>query len=91
MGRRGNRTQRVDPTGTTTLTYDALHRLTGVTYPGPQSVSYTYDAVGNRLTQNSTSYTYGDADQMLTVTGTMHAVTRSPVAPTPSPGTTRTA
>lgn len=37
-----------------------------VTYPDPQTDTYTYDAVGNRLTKNSTSYAYGDAEQMLT-------------------------
>jgi RHS repeat-associated protein len=31
--------------------------------------TYTYDAVGNRLTKNATSYTYGDAEQMLTAGG----------------------
>ncbi len=39
-----------------------------MTYPGSDDVDYTYDAVGNRETKNSTSYTYGDADQM-TVAG----------------------
>ncbi|HEY7466750.1 MAG TPA: hypothetical protein VIB47_08660 [Dehalococcoidia bacterium] len=47
----------------------ALHRLTSVTYPGPQTDTYTYDAAGNRLTKNATSYTYGDAEQMLTAGG----------------------
>jgi RHS repeat-associated protein len=59
----------VDQTGTTTYGYDALHRLTSVTYPGPQTDTYTYDAVGNRLTKNATPYTYGDAEEMLTAGG----------------------
>jgi YD repeat-containing protein len=33
------------------------------------SDSYTYDAVGNRLTKNSTNYTYDDADQMTAAGG----------------------
>jgi len=36
---------------------------------GSERDSYTYDAVGNRLTKNATAYTYGDADQMLTANG----------------------
>ena len=36
---------------------------------GNEQDTYTYDAVGNRLTKNTTAYTYGDADQMLTANG----------------------
>jgi len=64
----GNRSQVVDTTGTTSLTYDGLYRLTGVTYPNADTQSYTYDAQGNRLTKvhngTPTSYSYDDADQM---------------------------
>jgi RHS repeat-associated protein len=65
----GNRTQVVDLEGTTTYGYDGLHRLTSADYPGPDADAYTYDANGNRLTKNGTTYTYGDADQMLTAGG----------------------
>lgn len=65
----GNRTQMVELTGTHTYQYDALYRLTQVTYPGPQTDGYTYDALGNRLTKNGTTYTYDAADQMLTAGG----------------------
>ena len=51
----GTRKQRVDGLGTHTSTYDAAYRLTGVTYPGPSSDSYTYDGQCNQL--NATSYT----------------------------------
>ena len=48
-----------DSTGTTTYTRDALDRLTGVATPdglgGTKTVSYGYDAAGNR-----TSLTYPD-------------------------------
>jgi RHS repeat-associated protein len=59
----------VDLSGTTTYGYDDLYRLTGVTYPNDDDVSYAYDANGNRtsMTVNGgtpTSYTYDDADQM---------------------------
>jgi len=59
-----NRTQRVDQAGTHTYAYDALLRLTSVTYPGPSTDSYTYDANGNRLTKNSTNFTYDAADRL---------------------------
>ncbi|MEE8519568.1 MAG: DUF6531 domain-containing protein [Dehalococcoidia bacterium] len=65
----GNRTQMVDLSGTHTYDYDDLYRLTEVTYPDPQTDTYTYDPVGNRLTRNATAYTYDDADQMLTAGG----------------------
>ncbi len=65
----GNRTQMADLSGTHSYQYDALYRLTQVTYPGPQTDTYTYDAVANRLTKNTTSYTYDAADEMLTAGG----------------------
>ncbi len=65
----GNRTQMADLSGTHQYQYDALYRLTQVTYPGPQTDTYTYDAVGNRLTKNATAYTYDAADQMVTAGG----------------------
>lgn len=39
----GFRTQMVDPTGTTTYSPDPLDRISSVTFPGPKTVSYTYD------------------------------------------------
>ncbi len=49
--------------------YDALNRLTGVTYPNGDAAAYSYDANGNRLTQSQngvlTNYTYDDAGQLL--------------------------
>ncbi len=65
----GNRTQMVDLSGTHSYQYDPLYRLTQVTYPGPQTDTYTYDAVGNRLTKNAASYTYDSVDEMLTAGG----------------------
>ncbi|HLF79431.1 MAG TPA: RHS repeat-associated core domain-containing protein [Dehalococcoidia bacterium] len=64
----GNRTQRLDGLGTHTYSYDNLYRLTSVTYPGPSTDTYTYDAVGNRLTKNAATYTHDAADR-LTATG----------------------
>ncbi len=69
----GNRKQMVAPNGTHTYKYDSLHRLIEVTYPGPVTDAYTYDAVGNRLTKNGTGYTYDAADQLLTAGSTNYA------------------
>jgi RHS repeat-associated protein len=50
-------TNNVDSTKNRTFGYDALDRLTSAT--GPWSpLGWTYDGVGNRLTENSNSYTY---------------------------------
>ncbi len=63
-----NRTSLVSSAGTESYTVDALNRLTGVTYPNGDVVSYTYDAAGNRLTQTVNgvprTYTYDAAGQM---------------------------
>jgi len=66
----GNRTQMAAPDGTHSYQYDNLYRLTQVTYPDPVTDNYTYDAVGNRLTKESTNYTYDAADQMTDAGGT---------------------
>jgi YD repeat-containing protein len=61
----GNRTEMVDITGTTTYEYDALNRLTTVTFPGSRTVGYAYDAA-DRLTsvtppgQGAVSYGWDD-------------------------------
>jgi len=68
----GNRTQVVDASGTTTYAYDNLHRLTSVTYPGPTTDTYTYDANGNRTAKNSTAYVYDNADQLTTLGGSTY-------------------
>ena len=65
----GIRTQRVDGLGTHTYAYDDLYRQTSVTYPGPSTDTYTYDAVGNRLTKNTDDYTYDAADRLTDVEG----------------------
>ncbi|MDP9238067.1 MAG: DUF6531 domain-containing protein [Chloroflexota bacterium] len=71
----GNRTQMTDGTGVTQYNYDVLDRLSSVTYPNaPTTTAYTYDGVGNRLTQQidanpATTYTYDEADQLKTIGG----------------------
>jgi RHS repeat-associated protein len=56
----GRRTSLTYPNGTSaSYTYDAASRLTNITHQGPssviESVTYTYDAAGNRLTANRLS------------------------------------
>ena len=58
--------------GTTSYNYDALDRLTSVSYPNADTVSYGYDAAGNRtsLTRNGTTTTNTfDAANRLTASG----------------------
>ncbi len=56
----------INSTKNKTFGYDALDRLTAATGPWPSSgsLSYTYDSVGNRLTEGGTlgssAYTYSD-------------------------------
>ena len=73
----GNLITATDATGVTTLTYDAGDRLTSVTYPDGQSLTYTYDAVGLRtqmvVKQGSTvtqtvNYTYNTLGQLTKLT-----------------------
>jgi len=55
-----------------TITYEPLYRLTAADYSDGKYFHYTYDAVGNRLTQAanpsgqpaSTSYTYDSANRL---------------------------
>ena len=68
----GNRTQESDHNGVVSqYTYDALDQLTGAdkTISGVSDItSYTYDAVGNRISQVddgvATTYTYNNLDQL---------------------------
>lgn len=43
--------------GTAQYTYDKLNRLTQVQYDDGATIQYTYDAAGNRLTQQVTAFT----------------------------------
>ncbi len=66
----GNRTSVTTAAGTESYTLDALNRLTQVVYPNNDTVDYTYDANGNRLTttlngNQIATYSYNAADQLL--------------------------
>jgi RHS repeat-associated protein len=66
----GNRTRMDDRDGATTFSYDAIDRLTQVSYPaisgGPPAATanYTFDAVGNRLSDGSTTFSYDASDRL---------------------------
>jgi len=53
--------------GTETFTYDFLNRLTAVS--GNYTQSYSYNQIGNILTMNSSSYTYGTRPHAVTQVG----------------------
>jgi RHS repeat-associated protein len=66
----GNRLSEISSDGTSSYTYDALYRLSGVTYPNGEHVTYQYDPMGNRLALTSTisgaiTYSYDAADRLL--------------------------
>jgi RHS repeat-associated protein len=59
----------VDTNGTTTIGYDALYQVTGVTYPNDDEQSFTYDPMGNRLSmamtgESTVTYSYDATDQL---------------------------
>jgi RHS repeat-associated protein len=77
---RGNRTSKTDHAGNVeAYLYDALGRLIQTTYPDGRVVKWTFDAVGNRVTQDDngsvTTYTYNAANQIQTMTSPTGAVT----------------
>ena len=53
--------------GTETYAYDADGQLTAVTYPDGTSETFTYDAVGNRITANGATYTVNNLNQYTTL------------------------
>jgi YD repeat-containing protein len=61
---------------TITYTYDPLGRLTAADYDSGKYYNYTYDAVGNRLTQTTAegtdTYTYMANNQLATVNGSYY-------------------
>lgn len=71
-----NRSQLKDPLSrVTSFVYDALNRLTGVTYRSPTTpdVTYAYDSNGNRTSMadsvnGTTSYTYDELNRAITNT-----------------------
>ncbi len=57
----------------TNYEYDKLYRITKVTYPSGETVGYSYDSMGNRVSMTNTkgnasstvNYVYDDADRLL--------------------------
>ena len=76
----GNRLAMTDNRGAESYTYDDLDRLAQVAYADGETVSYTYDEAGNRLSMTSsvhggTTYEYNVADQLLRMTAPDSTVT----------------
>jgi RHS repeat-associated protein len=68
----GQRTSLVDGTGTTSYTYDALHRLIGDRQGDGSSVAYGYDLIGNLTTitypaGNKVTRAYDASDRLTSV------------------------
>jgi len=60
-------TNNLDPTKNKTFTYDTLDRLSTAAASGIWgSLGWTYDGVGNRLTENANSYAYASNTNKLT-------------------------
>ena len=68
----GNVVKRVDPTGTTKYTVDALNRVTKEELPGSLSNSYEYDAASNMTAftdgGGTTSYKYNGLNELESMT-----------------------
>ncbi len=78
LGPAGNRTRVVENTGRIVdYTYDEVYRLTEEAITdltlGSRTITYTYDAFGNRLTKTDSSgtdiYAYDDNDRLVTESG----------------------
>ena len=61
----GRRTQVESSEGMEIYTYDLAGQLTDVTYPDGSTESFTYDAIGNRVTANGETYTVNELNQVL--------------------------
>ncbi|MBI5117896.1 RHS repeat protein, partial [Candidatus Poribacteria bacterium] len=77
---RGDRTSKTDHAGNVeSYLYDGLGRLIQTTYPDGRVVRWSYDAVGNRVTQDDngsvTTYSYNAANQIQTMTSPTGAQT----------------
>jgi RHS repeat-associated protein len=70
----GNRTSVTSTAGVERYTINPLDELERVVYPGGRRVDYTYDAAGNRLTEQQAGspvvpYVYDDASRLTSVGG----------------------
>jgi RHS repeat-associated protein len=63
---------------TINYTYDPLYRLTTANYSSGTVFTYTFDAVGNRLSEGAPAgskvYTYDDANRLATINGTTNYI-----------------
>jgi RHS repeat-associated protein len=80
-----NRLSMTGPTGQTEYVYDELNRLTHLTSPSMQTVTFDYDALGRRVQMSlpngvTTSYTYDAASQLLSLVHQLGANTMNSFA-----------
>jgi RHS repeat-associated protein len=67
----GNRTSKLDllkKDTTTTYNYDNVYQLVAAALNGTTSESYSYDAVGNRLTSAGSSFNYNSSNELVSFT-----------------------
>src|SRR5207248_3618846 len=71
----GNRTSRtLQPSGTaTSFGYDNIYQLLSATQGGASTETYTYDAVGNRVSSAAGAYGYNTSNEMNSSPGTTYA------------------
>jgi YD repeat-containing protein len=61
------------PTGAASYAYDNIYELTGVNQGSTTTESYTYDAVGNRLSSLGVSpYNFNTSDELTSIPGTTY-------------------
>ena len=63
----GRRISQTTAEGVERYTYDTVGQLTDVIYPDGSEEHFTYDAVGNRITANTTTYTVNNLNQYTTL------------------------
>ena len=63
----GRRISQTTAEGVERYTYDTVGQLTDVIYPDGSEEHFTYDAVGNRITANTTTYTVNNLNQYITL------------------------
>ena len=72
----GNRVSQTTAEGVERYEYDAANQLIGVTYPDGTKETFSYDAVGNRLSANGVTYETNERNQIIRTVSPDGAETR---------------